>query len=157
MALSSFSSVNFIGASITHEHVHDQSNQRFLLFRVGLCNQQRHGREPSVVDLRLAPRIDQAAIAMQEIDEQEGTATLVAVRERMILDDEIQQVRCLALDGGIGRLSEYTLLQVAEDAVQAIAAWPGKEIGGLPTRHQLLLEFAKGLQAISAVGRLPPE
>lgn len=89
--------------------------------------------------------IHQAIIAMQEIHEQEGTTTLVAIRERMILDDKIQEVRRLTLDGWVGRFAKDALVQIAKDAFQSITARPGEEIGSLTTCHQLLLELTKCL------------
>ena len=70
------------------EHVHDQADHCFLVGRVRFGNQQRECSQPDVVDHRLARIIQQAAVAVEEVDEQEGSAALVAVRERMVLDDE---------------------------------------------------------------------
>jgi hypothetical protein len=46
---------------------------------------------------------------VQEPDEEERADTLVAVGERMILDDEVEKVRRLGFDGRVGRLAEDAL------------------------------------------------
>lgn len=48
-------------------------------------------------------------VAVQEVDEEEGAAALVAIGKRVVLDDEVEQVGGLAFDAGIGRFAEHGL------------------------------------------------
>ena len=85
-----------------------------------------------------------AAVAVQEVHEQKGRTALVAVGERVVLHDKVQQMRGLGLHGGVGGLHEHALVQIAQQRVQPIAPVAGEQVRGLTARHQLGLEAVQG-------------
>ena len=68
----------------------------------------------------------QAAVAGEKIHEQERARALVAIRKRVVLDDEIQQVRGLGLHSRIGRFAKHGLLQIAQHGGKGVAALAAK-------------------------------
>jgi hypothetical protein len=93
------------------KHVHHQPDHGVLLRRVGLGHQQGEYGETDVVDDRYTIVVEQASVTVEEVDKEEGTATLVAVSEWMVLDDEVEQMGRLGFDAGIGRFAENGLVK----------------------------------------------
>ena len=116
--------------------------------RIGFGHQQRQRGQPHVVDDGFALCIEQPPIAVQEIHEQEGAAALVAIGKRVVLDHEVQQMRRLGFDAGIGRLAKHGLVEIAELGCQAIAALTRKEVGGFATAHQVGLQAGQRLAGL---------
>ncbi len=83
-------------------------------------HQQRNRRERVVVDFQLTVCFQVVLIALQEPDEQKRADTLVAIGERMILDNEIQQMGGLLLNAGIKKFAAKRLYDIAEDARKAV-------------------------------------
>ncbi len=70
-----------------------------------MCLQQRDCGHGVVVDLQLAVGLQIMLVALQEPDEQKGADALIAIGKRVILDDEIEQVRGLLLNAGVEELA----------------------------------------------------
>ena len=107
------------------QHIHDEAYQHLFVFRVGFGNQQRQRSQANIVNHRLVV-FKQTIVAMQKVDKQKRADALVAVTERMILDDgssctsmcslhtvrpvhKIQQMRRLRFQRRIRRLAEGAL------------------------------------------------
>ena len=88
-------------------------DDNLFVLGIGFRHEQRQRRKPHVIDHRFTIT-EQLPVAVQKINEQKRADAFVTVAERMILDDEIQQMRGLGFDTGIGRRAEYTLLQIAK-------------------------------------------
>jgi len=71
----------------------------FIGFALG--NQQGKRNQRVVSDAFLALVVIQEIVALQKPDKNRGGDTLVAVGERMVLDDEVQQVGGFFFDAGI--------------------------------------------------------
>ena len=71
-----------------------------------------------------APGVEPApdALLLHVEQEQESADALVAVGERVVLHDEIKQMRRLFLAAPIERFTEHGLLEVAENGLERIAA-----------------------------------
>ena len=108
------------------QHVHDQADHGVFVGRGGFGDQQGQCGEADVVDHRLAGAVEQAAVAVEKIDKQEGAAAFVAIGKRVVLDDEIQQVRGLGFDTGVSRCAEYALVEIAQQGGKGIATFAGK-------------------------------
>jgi hypothetical protein len=132
---------------VLREHVHDQVDHHFLVLGQGLRHQEGQCRQAHVVDHRLASP-EQSPVAVEEIDQQEGTNTLVAVGKGMILDDKVEEVGCLGLNGRIGWFSEQALIEIAEQAGKSISPVTAEQFGCLPARHQVLLEPPDGSRGL---------
>ena len=65
--------------SLWLQHVHDEADKRVFLCRGRFGNKQGQGSEAGVVDDRSTVSAEQAVVAVQEIHEQEGAATFVAI------------------------------------------------------------------------------
>src|SRR6185312_16093196 len=120
--------------------VHHQPNHHLLVLGRGFGYQQSQRREPHVVDDRLASA-QQAAVAVQELDEKEGADALVAVGEGMILDHEIQEVSSLRLDRRIGWLPEHSLIEIAEQGGKPVFTLAAEELGCLAACDQVGLQL----------------
>ena len=107
--------------------------------------QQGQCRQADVVDHRVAAAIQQPGIAVEKVHEQKRAAALVAIGKRVILDDEIQQMRRLGLHARVGGFAKHRLVEdFPSSAPKASPLLAGEEIGGLTPRHQIRLEPRQG-------------
>ena len=72
---------------------HNEIDHQFLFLRLGLGNHDCECDERMVGDALRAVLAEKKLVALQEIEEQSGGDSLVAIREAVVLRDEIQQVR----------------------------------------------------------------
>ena len=76
---------------------HNEIDHQFLFLRLGLGDHHRQCDERMVGDALRAVFAEKQLVALQEIEEQSGGDSLVAIREAVVLRHEIQQVRRLLL------------------------------------------------------------
>ena len=82
-----------------HEEVHDERDHRLFLLGAGLGDHKRHRHEQAVRH-PLLDAAEKRPITVEEVQEEAARDALVAVDERMVLDDKVQQVGSLLLDRG---------------------------------------------------------
>lgn len=102
----------FLGAcheSGFRDQVDDEADEQVLVGRLAFGHQQGQGGQGGV------PNATDHVFLVQVQEKEQGRDALVAVRKRMILDDEIQQVRGFELATGVQRLAEHGLFDVAEN------------------------------------------
>lgn len=126
--------------SLWLQHVHDETDKRVFLCRGRFGDKQGQGSEAGVVDDGLTVSAQQTAVAVQEIHEQEGAATFVAIGKGVLLHHEIEQVRCLAFASGIGGSAENALFEVTKRDGETVFPLTSEEFSRLAARDELLFE-----------------
>lgn len=63
------------------------------------------------------------AVFREEVNEQGGTAALVAVREWVVFDHEVQQIGCLLLHRRVELFAREPLVDRRDDALERVAAF----------------------------------
>ena len=89
--------------------VHDECGHHFLLFRFGFRNHQRNRNQCAVADPFLSIPV-QNPVPLQELQKQLCRNPLTAIRKRMILDHEVEQIRSFLFQRRIHFLAEYVLI-----------------------------------------------
>ena len=133
------------------EHIHNQMDNNLLILGVRLRHEQRQRSKPYAIDHRFTVT-EQLPVAVQKIHEQQRPDALVAVAERMILDNEIQQMRRLGFDAGIGRRTEHALFQIPENRRESCVPFLTEQRAGLTPCDQILLECGNGGPGLSCRG-----
>ena len=95
-------------------------NHQLFLCGVALRHQQRNCRQRVVVNFQFSVSFQVMLIALQKPDKQESADAFIAIRKRMILDDEIQQMCGLLLNAGVKKFSTKRLQDIAKDARKAV-------------------------------------
>lgn len=80
--------------------------------------------------------VAQYTVAVQEIHEQCGGTTFIAVGERVILDNLIQQVRGFLLGGTVQFFASERLVESCDDSLERTVAFPPEQIGLRVERHR---------------------
>ena len=80
-------------------------NHNFPLVRLALGDQQGKSNQRIIGDALLSHGVVQKIMTLQKPDKNGGSDTLVAVGERMVLDDKVQQVGGLLPGAGIQLLA----------------------------------------------------
>src|SRR5262249_5059774 len=104
-----------------------------------------------------AVRPGEAPVFVKELEEEQAADPLVAIGERVVLDDEIKQRRGPLLDAWIERLATEGLLDVAEYAGEAIAGLATEQVAGFAFLHQLGLQGSnRGVRLLDRQPLDPP-
>ena len=82
---------------------------------------------------RCAPSRREEPVAGEVLEEQQRPDALVAVGERVVLDDEVEQMRGAHLNRWVERPPVEGLLDGAEDAGKLVAALLAEQAAGLPS------------------------
>lgn len=77
---------------------HNQLNQNFLFKRIALSNKQRNCCQAIVIDFQFTRFLETMFVLFQKSNKEKCTDTFVAISERMVLDDEVEQVSGLFFD-----------------------------------------------------------
>ena len=92
------------------DQVDNHLNHNLPLVRLALGDQQGKRNQRIIGDALFSHGVVQKIMTLQKLDKNGGSDTLVAVGERMVLDDEVQQVGGLLLDAGIQLLAVEGLI-----------------------------------------------
>jgi len=65
--------------TVNCNHVHDETNHRLLVRRIGFGHQQSQRRQPDVVDHWIAAVIQQPGITVEKVHEEKRASALVAI------------------------------------------------------------------------------
>ncbi len=104
------------------QHADEEGDHQVLLLRVTHRDHQGDRRESVVGDPRDSALVIEHAVSGEEVDEQGRDAALVPVRERVILDDEVQQIRGLVLNRRVELDAPESLVERCDYAAQRFAA-----------------------------------
>lgn len=138
------------------QHIHDQADQHILVFGVRFRHKEGQRGEAHIIDNQCSILSHQTAIPVQKVQKEQRRTAFVAIRKRMILDDEVQKVGGLGLDCRIGGLSKGALIQIAQDRQKAVPALLPEETSGLSAMDEVRLNKAMICRASSIVGNTPP-
>jgi len=95
-----------VGSVVALEQAHDKADHEVSLPRLALSDEQRQSDHRVVGETLRAVGACKELVPGEVLQEQQRPDALVAVGERVILDDEIQQIRGAQLsDGQSGRPS----------------------------------------------------
>lgn len=85
------------------DEIDHELDHHLFLPRITLSDEECEGRESSIIDLYFAIFPESMTIALEELDKEKCSDTLVPIREGVILDDEVEEMGCLVnllLKGG---------------------------------------------------------
>ena len=103
----------------------------FFWFRFG--NHDGYGNQGAIVDALLSI-FEKHTIAVEEIEEHSCCYSLVTIKERMVLHNEVQQVSSLFLQAGIDFFSAKALVNVANSTFEGIVFLHTKRSLSFPKR-----------------------
>src|SRR5262245_61792502 len=126
----------------------DEAHHQLAFRRFALCNQQCKGDERVVVESQRAIGAQQTAVLVEVVQEQQASDPLVAVRERVVLDQEVEQVGGADLHARIKQLPSEALLDGAKYAGEGIAAFVSEQVRSFPLCAQVTLESANSLAGL---------
>jgi hypothetical protein len=132
------------------EHVHDELDQHVIIFGIGFDDDEGEG---GVVD-HGSVAAEQAAIAVQEVHEHQRGDALVAVREWVVLDDELMQVCGFGFNARIRRLAECGLVETAKVAGEPGVAFHAEECAGFAAGDEVFLYRGDGVAQMTRNHRL---
>jgi hypothetical protein len=105
----------------------DQPDHHVLVLGVDSATSSASAASPTSLITGSPPRIRRP---LRAGNPRTGTRrALVAIRKRVVLDDEVEQVRGLGLDGRIGGLAEHRLLQIAQQGGEGVPALAPEQVG----------------------------
>ena len=104
------------------QQAHDEADHEVPLPRLALGGEKSQGDHRVVGDALRAVGARKELVPREVLQEQERPDALVAVGERVILDDEVEQIGRAQLDRWIERLPVERLLDGAEDRGELFAA-----------------------------------
>ena len=119
------------------DEVKEDVDKDFLVGGSAFGDHQGHGDEGIVGDALAAIVAVEDVVLFEEPQEKRGGDTLVAIDERMVFDQEIEQVRGLGLDAGIDVAAVECLHDAVQGTGQAAVLFPSKELAGIEVRAQL--------------------
>src|SRR3989338_3331374 len=100
------------------DQVDNHFNHDLPLVRLALGNQQGKRNQGIIGNALFAVGVIQKILALQKPDKNSGGDPLVAVSERMVLDDKVQQIGGLLLDAGIKLLAVEGLVNRLQRALE---------------------------------------
>ncbi len=100
------------------QEVDDQLDEDVLMAGTACGYQEREGDKRIVVYLRLSVRPVQRAVLRKEQYEEQRSDALVAVYERVVLDDEVEEMCGFCLYTRIERLAPESLFERSQDAFE---------------------------------------
>ena len=132
-------------------------NHYVFIIGGGFRNQERERCQSDIVDHRSAVA-EQPPIAVQEVDEQERADALVTVGKRMVLDDEVQQVRAFRFHARIRGLAQHGLIEIAEQRGETFFPLAAEQIARLAPPRCIRSAFSRAMAARASctVGNTPP-
>src|ERR1019366_6068082 len=100
------------------QHPGDKGNHQTLLRRITHGDHKRESGQRVVGELGLPISVDEEPIACEECDKESCSASLIAIFERVVLHDEIQQIRSFQLYGRVHVMSLETLIESGDGTAQ---------------------------------------
>lgn len=120
--------------------IHDELDHHLLLPRMRLSDEKCERDESTFIDLHLPISSESMTILLEKPDEEKCANSLVAISERMILDDEIEEMGSLFLDSRVEILA-IGGYHARENAVEALIFLISEEGSSSSLFYELFPKF----------------
>lgn len=124
--------------------IHDELHHHLFFFWITLCDEESEGGETCLIDLHFAIFLESVFIFLEKPHKEKCPDTLVAVGKWMILDDEIQEMRRLFLDGRIEIRPTKRRNNIRKYPLKTLVFLIAKKLGCLGPLYELIAEFSDG-------------
>lgn len=113
-----------------------------------MCDEESQGGESCLIDLHFAIFLESVFVFLEKPHKEKCPDTLVAVGKGMILDDEIQEMRRLLLDGRIEIRPTKRRNNIRKYPLKTLVFLIAKKLSCLGPLYELSAKFKDGISRL---------